>query len=85
MATMVSKNELMTLMGAEALNFTSWLAEGATQEARAFKIMWDAAGKIDLESPFVQMQLIPVLIAQTVITQPTLDAIGLKINSVESF
>lgn len=75
MSVYVTKGRLWDLLGDDALKFSIWLNSGEL-EATAIKTMLENTDGVDLTSPLVQGELLPLLQSKSVISQATIDTIN---------
>ena len=78
MPVTISKGEMWDLLGDKALNFATWLNSGSP-EAAAIKTMLENTEGLDLISPLVSGQLLPLLLALAVIDQAVMNRISARI------
>ncbi|MDQ1326691.1 MAG: hypothetical protein QG564_1823 [Campylobacterota bacterium] len=79
---MISKGELFELLGDKAFMFSMFL-NGVEPEQKAIRFMFDNLNDINLKSPLIQTQMIPLLFSMNVIDQNCLDRINAFIFNAE--
>ena len=78
MPVTITKGEMWDLLGDKALAFAGWLNSGST-EALAMKIMLENTEGLDLTSPLISGQLLPMLLTMTVINQAVMDRVAARV------
>ncbi len=72
---MVTKAQLITLLGDSTLTFAMFLASGSLQ-SNAIRILFENVESLDLNSFVVQQQLMPILLQAGAVNQAAVDRVN---------
>ncbi len=77
---MVTKAQLITLLGDSALTFAAFLAQDTIQ-SKAMRILFENVDSLDLNGYVVQQQLIPLLVAANAVSPAAVASVNNFVNS----